>query len=673
MIRFRSLFLASVVLAGIGWLSSCGDGATEPPLQERPRATTLTVTPAMAELSALGETAQLSAEVRDQNGNVVSGATVSWSSSAADVVTVDGSGLVTAVGNGTATISAAAGSASGAATVTVMQSADSVAVSPAEATLAALGDTLRLAAEAFDANGHAVEGAEFGWSSSNGAIATVNASGRVRAVAEGMATITAITGGASGTSEITVENPDRAALVALYSATDGPNWTNNENWLTDRPLRQWYGVFASSGRVRRLDLRENNLSGQISPEIGKLTSLSQLTLDRNALTGPIPPELGMLVDMEGLALQHNNLDAGPIPVEFANLVNLQRLRLDPQHCAPTELKSWLRERRLDVLPCIDPGGRLLPSALLREDSRGLSLALDDDLHDPMSTTVSDHAVVTASVQGGWLVLAPRGIGVAEVEIVPAGGGATATATVEVREAVGTFGIDIVMDQPATALYAETIAAAADWWSSALNGTEWEGRDAREYCDYWERNVPVAAKGNDLVIWARRETDPSYTAGASAWSCRRREGPATEPSHYYPVAGIVTSNARVPNVFGSLFYMRHELGHVLGLTAAFPPATGLVTEDYKYFIGSKAVAAFREGGGDANLPGIPMNGPHWIGAVSPELMIGSSRDGRTPDKLSVAALSDAGYTVDMSVTTPWSSGASAVGSAPVNDVVVVRRR
>ena len=40
---------------------------------------------------------------------------------------------------------------------------------------------------------------------------------------------------------------DRAALVALYEATDGENWTNNTNWLSDRPIGEWYGV---SGHVR---------------------------------------------------------------------------------------------------------------------------------------------------------------------------------------------------------------------------------------------------------------------------------------------------------------------------------------------------------------------------------------------------------------------------------------
>ena len=67
----------------------------------------------------LGATVQLSAEVRDQNARVMAGATVTWTSSASSVATVDAAGLVRAVGNGTATITASAGSASGSAAVTV--------------------------------------------------------------------------------------------------------------------------------------------------------------------------------------------------------------------------------------------------------------------------------------------------------------------------------------------------------------------------------------------------------------------------------------------------------------------------------------------------------------------------------------------------------------------------
>ena len=35
---------------------------------------------------------------------------------------------------------------------------------------------------------------------------------------------------------------DRAALVALYEATDGANWKYDYYWLSDVPLNEWYGV-----------------------------------------------------------------------------------------------------------------------------------------------------------------------------------------------------------------------------------------------------------------------------------------------------------------------------------------------------------------------------------------------------------------------------------------------
>ena len=103
----------------------------------------------------------------------MAGATVTWTSSANSVATVNASGLVTVAGNGTATITASVGSASGSAVVTVMQSVASVEVSPSVYELTALGQTVQLTAEAFDENGHAVAGAEFSWESSDAAVATV--------------------------------------------------------------------------------------------------------------------------------------------------------------------------------------------------------------------------------------------------------------------------------------------------------------------------------------------------------------------------------------------------------------------------------------------------------------------------------------------------------------------
>ena len=291
-----------------------------------PAPTTVAVTPDTVVFAALGDTVRLTAEVRDQLGRAFEAEAVVWASGDTLVATVDSAGLVTAVENGIATITATAGEASGSALAKVMQSAGSVIVSPPADTIAP-GDTVRLVAEAFDQHNHPAAGVVFSWSSSDGAVATVDGSGLVHGVAEGTATITATSGSAQGTSAITVVNPDRAALVALHEATAGRNWTHRDNWLTQAPLKDWYGIEVNGeGRVISLELPENGLVGHLPPELGDLAELEGLGLDDNVLTGAIPPELGNLSELTWLSLYSNSL-SGPIPPELGNLANLTWLYL----------------------------------------------------------------------------------------------------------------------------------------------------------------------------------------------------------------------------------------------------------------------------------------------------------------------------------------------------------
>jgi len=44
------------------------------------------------------------------------------------------------------------------------------------------------------------------------------------------------------------------ALVHFYNATDGDNWTDNTNWLTDTTVGNWYGITVADGHVTEIDL-----------------------------------------------------------------------------------------------------------------------------------------------------------------------------------------------------------------------------------------------------------------------------------------------------------------------------------------------------------------------------------------------------------------------------------
>ena len=136
---------------------------------------------------------------------------------------------------------------------------------------------------------------------------------------------------------------DREALVALYNATDGDNWRQSDNWLSDAELGDWHGVETdANGRVVSLSLWLNNLNGELPSELGNLAKLEELNLLFNSLGGGVPSELGNLASLKELILMGNEF-TGNIPFGLGGLLKLEKLYLSVGNqfsgCVPDSLRN----------------------------------------------------------------------------------------------------------------------------------------------------------------------------------------------------------------------------------------------------------------------------------------------------------------------------------------------
>src|SRR5205823_1334978 len=177
----------------------------------------VSLSPATATIR-VGQTMQLTATPKDSAGNTLTGRVVTWGNSNTSVATVSGSGLVTSVAAGTATLTATSDGQAGSAVVTVtLVPVASVAISPATATIL-VGQTLQLTATPKDSAGGTLTGRTVTWTSGNTSLATVSTSGHVTGVAARSATITATSEGKTSTAAITV-TPVPVASVTVSPAT----------------------------------------------------------------------------------------------------------------------------------------------------------------------------------------------------------------------------------------------------------------------------------------------------------------------------------------------------------------------------------------------------------------------------------------------------------------------
>lgn len=154
--------------------------------------------------TALGDTTRLAPVARDVAGATVTGVSFAFSSLNSAVATVGTDGVVTSRAVGVADIIAEVDGRSDTVRVTVSQLPVAVQITPTSGTFTALNDSASYAGVVRDRNGFAITGSAIAWSSADTTVATVGATGMVRARKVGATDITARSGGASGTVRITV-------------------------------------------------------------------------------------------------------------------------------------------------------------------------------------------------------------------------------------------------------------------------------------------------------------------------------------------------------------------------------------------------------------------------------------------------------------------------------------
>ncbi len=330
-----SALLAPVLACG-------GTPPVDPAPPDPPVATRLEVLPSAVTLFALGDEALLTTRILDQRGRVLAGEPVAWSTDDPAVATVDGtavegSGLVTASGNGATTVTAASGSLDGTAAVAVAQRAVAVEAPPAPDTLRRYGDTVRVAMRAFDGNGHPAPSSALAWTTSDSSVAVVDETGLVTAAGNGSATISAVAGRETAAVEVVVhdrEGEDREVLLLLYGDVSGPGWLTPRGfrrWDPSKSISTWWGVKTEeeerATRVVELSLPDADLGGLLPRELGRLRSLRVLHLQGNSIEGVVPREVGMLPHLESLRLDRTRVEGLEGPYPSLEVLNLAETRI----------------------------------------------------------------------------------------------------------------------------------------------------------------------------------------------------------------------------------------------------------------------------------------------------------------------------------------------------------
>lgn len=271
-----------------------------------------------------GQSGSITATVLPTN---VAGSYLNWRSSNTSVAVVSNAGIVTAVGKGTATITAsnANGSIFASSEVTVVENATSVILNKTQLTLDK-GASEALTASLVPASADA---GSIKWTSSNNTVATVTETGTVTAVTTGYATIyvTLSNGSVGAWCSVHVEEPltglkitpDKADLkigetVSLYATAEPINASNKSVvWYTSNPniaTVDPYGLVTAHAlgtvTITAMALNNSGISTTITVNI-KAIAVSSIALNKTSANLGKGESLQLIATVEPADASNSNV------------------------------------------------------------------------------------------------------------------------------------------------------------------------------------------------------------------------------------------------------------------------------------------------------------------------------------------------------------------------------
>jgi 6-phosphogluconolactonase (cycloisomerase 2 family) len=277
--------------------------------------TSISVEPANSSLPR-GLTRQFTATATYSNGTKLDvSASVTWASSVTNIATITGTGVVTALNVGTTTITAAIGTVTGSATLTVSAATlVSINVTPVSPTIAKGTFQLFTATGIYTDNSTQNISTSVTWSSSNLFVATIsNAPGSIglaTGVSGGKSTITAALNGATGSTVLTVSgaslvsisvtpanpsiplgNTQQFIATGVYSDASTQPLTTAVTWSSSSPAATISNAAGSQGLARATAVGTTTISAAVDGLTGTATlTVTPASLVSIAVT-PVNPSI----------------------------------------------------------------------------------------------------------------------------------------------------------------------------------------------------------------------------------------------------------------------------------------------------------------------------------------------------------------------------------------------